>query len=125
LCGRHQAANQGGCGQSHQQKAKTFDGPQRQQCGHGGGECAEGAGQRQQAQTSHHAGPQAHAIGPQTHEHRQAHAGELHHGQEETRLHQRQVQLGLQLRQSGWQLAHLQGRNATSEDNQPSASIFL
>jgi hypothetical protein len=87
LRGRHQAANQSRCGQGHQQKAQAFDGPQRQQSGDRSGESAQTTGQRQQAQAAHHAAFQAHAVGPQAHEHGHAHARELHHGQEETRLH--------------------------------------
>ena len=122
--GRHEPAHQAGRGQHRQQKAKALDGTQREQQRHVLRCATERAGRGQHRKAHQHAAPQAQRIGQCTEGDPGAHAGALHHRQQERRLQQRQAQRLLQRRDRRWQLARVQcSRHAGKDDHQRGSNL--
>ena len=117
--GWDQSPNQPWCRHGGHQKAHAFEPTQGHQHPTVGRPAARQAAQTQQGHANEHTAAKTDAICPQTGHHPQSHARHLHHGQQETRLDQRDVQLGAQHWQGRRQLADVQRHADPHPDHPP------
>ena len=119
----HALAQQGGRGQDGEQKAHAFERAGGQQPLHLLRHGTQTAGQRQQQQAHLHHAARAKAVGAQAHQQAQRHAGELHHGEQKTRLHQAHAQRFVQHRNRHRQLADVQRRTHPHAQHHPGHAL--